>query len=133
MIKALHPDLNPNLSDREKELFYRVVEAYKSGDFRVMKILDAMVEDQREDEFATDSISKLKDEKERLTGLIYEIRLEINLIKATTPYIWKDILTDERAKQQKRQELNARINSRLAAIQTQEELIRKLMERRNEQ
>ena len=40
VIKALHPDLNPDLSDEKKELFFKAVRAYESGDLHMLRIID---------------------------------------------------------------------------------------------
>lgn len=43
IVKALHPDLRPNLSDDRMQLFYNAVEAYKNGDLNGLRIIEALV------------------------------------------------------------------------------------------
>ena len=43
VIKALHPDMNPEITDAQARLFDQAVSAYKNGDLPAMRLIDEMV------------------------------------------------------------------------------------------
>ena len=43
IVKALHPDLNPNLTQAQLNLFNNAVNAYESGDLNTLSIISVMV------------------------------------------------------------------------------------------
>lgn len=43
VVKSLHPDLNPDISEAQLKLFKTAVDAYKNGDVESMRIIGAMV------------------------------------------------------------------------------------------
>ncbi|MBQ7249334.1 MAG: molecular chaperone DnaJ, partial [Deltaproteobacteria bacterium] len=45
IVKALHPDLHPELTDAQKQLFLNAVEAYEKGDATSLEVIAAMVAD----------------------------------------------------------------------------------------
>ena len=45
IVKALHPDLNPDLSRAEIDLFANAVEAYKNADLNAIRIIAEMLDD----------------------------------------------------------------------------------------
>lgn len=92
----LHPDLNENLSDGEKELFVQITEAFKNGDLDMLESLCYLIPDG-----SMESISEM----DRLEELIIQKELEIIEIKADYPYNKKDLLLDEEKKQEYLNEL----------------------------
>jgi hypothetical protein len=45
IVKVLHPDLHPDLSDAQAQLFLNAVEAYEHGDLNGLRIISTMVVD----------------------------------------------------------------------------------------
>jgi hypothetical protein len=45
LVKRLHPDINSNLTDKEKNLWLRVVTAYKQGDLMEMEVLSILLDE----------------------------------------------------------------------------------------
>ena len=43
VVRALHPDLNPDVTPEQIELFYHAVDAYKAGDLRLLRAIETMV------------------------------------------------------------------------------------------
>lgn len=43
IVKALHPDINPDVSEAQVQLFDNAVSAYKNGDLNTLKIIGEMV------------------------------------------------------------------------------------------
>ena len=127
IVKKLHPDINPLVTDVEKELFYNATEAYKNGDLPSLQIIYDIVcsGDDIEDEGL--SGKSLDDEIERLEGLVGQIQDYINIIKSTPPYTWSIYLEDEKKRRDKLRSLEGDLKSFEEAVRTQEEAIKVLM------
>lgn len=108
-VKALHPDLHPDLSDAKKRLFQRAVEAYEFGDLAGLRVIAEMVGGSLAQEDEPDIMTHLLKEKERLTKLISAVAKSIASIKSEYPYIMKSIATDPEMIKEKKNELEAYI------------------------
>lgn len=126
IVKRLHPDLNPSITEGEKELFYNATESYKLGDLNTLRIIyDLTVKGEEEElSLSNDSLAK---EVERLEKAVVAIREEIERIKSNPPYTLKIYLEDERKKAVRLYTLRSETQSFYRAIQTQEEAIRDMM------
>ncbi len=135
VVKKLHPDLNPELTEAEKELFVRAVEAYKSGDVASMKLIYIV---SGADEETTDDDTKLKtvldmaEEKARLEQLIENIKNNMDEIKSCFPYTLKVYLDDDSLMKKKQDELSESIKDYENAIKDLDEAIAKLLEEKDE-
>ena len=105
--KALHPDINPDVSEAQVQLFDNAVSAYKSGDLGTLRIISEMVGNNPLPEQHKDAMTQLVEERERLEGLLESIRESIENIKTEYPYTMKDILEDTKKTEQKKQELES--------------------------
>lgn len=109
LCKRLHPDLNPNQTEEEKDLFIKVKAAYdlhRLGDLQNMLLyLDHT------------SMEKLKlvsgDEKteriKHLEGLIASLKSKIDQLKRSFPFSIKELIFDEEYIAQKQGEIRALI------------------------
>lgn len=93
IVKALHPDLHPDLSEAKKTLFQSAVEAYEHGDLTGIRIISEMVEATAQADWEDTSAQLLK-EKERLAKLIRKLSERIALIRSKYPYTMKVIVED---------------------------------------
>lgn len=105
LVKALHPDINPDVSQAQVQLFDNAVSAYKNGDLNTLRIIGEMVGNNPLSEQHKDAMTQLVEERERLQGLLKSIRESIDNIKSEYPYTMKDILEDTEKTEQKKQEL----------------------------
>lgn len=105
VVKALHPDLHPDISDAQAELFRNAVLAYKSGDLNTLRIISGMVSGPEPIKEGETGMSELLREKERLISLIQEIRDDIAKIKNEYPYTMKEIVQSEEKTAEKRGQL----------------------------
>ena len=92
IVKALHPDLNPEQSEEKLELFYNAILAYECSDLVRLRIIHAMISDPAITDEIIESFSTLKKEKGRLAELLQIIKDDIDAIKSEYPYILKDII-----------------------------------------
>lgn len=82
IVKALHPDINPDVSEAQVQLFDNAVSAYKSGDLGTLRIIGEMVGNNPLPEQHKDAMTQLVEERERLQGLLKSIRDSIENIKS---------------------------------------------------
>lgn len=95
IVKKLHPDLHPNMSEEQKNMFLNAVRAYDNGDLKMMRFIHGIVEGMEVYDFDKSGMDALQEEKERLTEMLVLARNEINEIKSQYPYILKELLEDE--------------------------------------
>lgn len=105
--KQLHPDLNENLTEEQRELFFRAAQAYKTGDITLMRMIDAAsqtfevksVEDEN-------GIEKLKKQIENLRRNIVSVTEIIRGIKNEFPFNMLDVINDKEQVRVRQEKLN---------------------------
>lgn len=110
IVKALHPDLNPNVTKQQIKLFQNAVTAYKNGDLQTLRIINEMISNNHSEDDNTDNIEKMRNELIRLDRMISSINGDIEKIKSEYPYTMKDILFDKEQLNQRKQELKDNID-----------------------
>ena len=104
IVKALHPDINPDVSESQIHLFANAVNAYRTGDLDTLKIIGEMVNDKPLDKHHENVMTQLAEEKERLQELVISIREHILKIRSEYPYTMKDIINNPEKTEQKKLE-----------------------------
>lgn len=110
VVKALHPDLHPDLSEAQTTLFHNAVTAYESGDLNSLRIISEMVAEPVLPDYKENGMAVLAKEKERLTGLLKTLRDRISEIKNEYPYTMKPIIQSEETITEKKAELEDTIS-----------------------
>lgn len=105
IVKALHPDLHPHLSEVQKTLWQNAVNAYKNGDLATIRIIAEMVGEHVFPTKEQDAMKQLLEEKERLAASLEAIRKDMEKIKSTYPYTVKDLLEDPEKTARRKAEL----------------------------
>jgi hypothetical protein len=109
LVKRLHPDVNPDMTEEEKRLWDNVSQAYRSGDLVELEALWLILQDGGPQIKRPDSLEILRSEKERLMGLVKTIMANIQEIKSKPPYtLWAKI-NDPRWIEKKQSEINGEI------------------------
>ncbi|HOG46001.1 MAG TPA: molecular chaperone DnaJ [Anaerolineae bacterium] len=109
IVKALHPDMRPDLSHAELGLFYNAVEAYEHGDLQGLRIISAMIAKPAIPDARSDGLAFLTKEKARLTELLQTLRDRIAEIKSEYPYTMKSLVQSPEKIQARKAELEERI------------------------
>jgi type I restriction enzyme M protein len=128
IVKSLHPDIHPDLSEAKIQLFYNAMTAYENGDVNGLRIISAMVTEPALLEEKPDVIPQLMKEKERLSKLLQSVKDRIAEIKSEYPYTMKSLVQSSEKTEARKAELEASIkqlNETLAAYTAKiEEMLR---------
>ena len=108
-MKALHPDLHPDITPAQVQLFHNAVHAYENGDLNSLRIISEMVAEPVIPEQSENGLTVLAKEKERLSKTLELIREQIAVIKTEYPYTMKDIVEDPERTAEKRAEIEETI------------------------
>lgn len=109
IVKGLHPDLNPDVTQAEQALFQNAVRAYECGDLDSLRIIARMITDLPETVEYSDELTILVKEKERLLQTIEGIKNQIERIKSEYPYTMKELVEDASLVEKKRSELEQNV------------------------
>ena len=109
IVKALHPDMNPDVTDDMKRMFQEAVDAYNRGMLEKLREIAALIDEGDlsggELTASPENIDKLKDIIDGLKLRIDELTDEIENIKSSFPYTMKEFLGDDKKVAKKQKEL----------------------------
>lgn len=94
IVKALHPDLHPDITSSQIQLFQNAVQAYEHGDLTSIRIISEMVVEPDIPDQSENVMTALLKEKDRLTKSLEFIRKQISEIKSEYPYTMKELVQD---------------------------------------
>ena len=127
IVKAMHPDLHPNQTQEERELFINAIKAYKNGDIVTIRLIYTMRGEATLPDKGGDAFKTLMREKERLTKILQTLREEIEKIKSEFPYTMRAFLNDERQVAAKKEELESIIKQYQEAAELYESRIKEML------
>lgn len=106
LIKKLHPDLNKESSEKNKNLFLQVTRAYENGDLETLKNLELLTNEIVEKEnIETGEFEELKNSKLKYKEIVKELLETIKKIKESYPYNKKEFLKSDILVQKKKEKL----------------------------
>ncbi len=128
IVKKLHPDMNPDITAREKELFNKAVKAYQDGDINTLQSIydevfyagDADINERNL------SLEELSEIRHKLEVRISQLQAEINKIKEAFPYKEKELLDDKDKLDKLRDEMNEDIRHNEETIKHLNEMLREI-------
>ena len=106
--KKLHPDANPDATDKELELFRKATKAYAEGDLETLREIAEQVDDTDIKEKYSDNlddIAKLREIKIKLAEKVVILKAHIDDIKNSFPYTEMEFLADNDAVKVRKEEL----------------------------
>ena len=86
IVKRLHPDLNPNVTERQLELFHKAVEAYENGDLEALRTIDFLIDSVDTIDLSESSVDRLKEQIRRCKEQIERLEAEMREVKSSFPY-----------------------------------------------
>ena len=136
IVKRLHPDVRPDLSAHEKDLFQQAQTAYERGDLETLERIWQELEGMNtpEETFADtpEDIEKMKLILENLKKLIRELQREITSIRSEFPYTMRDLLENEELLREKKAALQKQLQEIREANDSLAETIEQLREKLNQ-
>lgn len=129
LVHRLHPDLHPEQTEWERELFLKVQEAYRNEDLEKLRQLEAELNAGMP--FTSVESDTLEDWEERVKKLkeqIAAIEKEIKEIEKTFPFTYRDKLYDQEWIAAKKEEIRVRIEQLKAEKERLEEIVELLRE-----
>lgn len=125
LAKRLHPDLNPRQTERERNLWLQVADAYRDGALEELRTLNLLVGDESTAETGDDPNSSVLDalrrRRDELRAHIERALAQLAHIKLNAPYTLQEKLNDVAGLAARAAELREQIaqgKERLAALQT---------------
>ena len=106
IVKQLHPDLNPGVTEEQLRLYMNAVEAYRNGDLGTLRIIELMCAEQQN---VLPDIS-VKEQKEHLLEAIERVKEDIEEIKSRFPYTAEELLQDKEEITRRREQMQKQIN-----------------------
>ena len=109
LVKLIHPDMHPDLAEDEKikEYWQRIVTAYRYNDLEELQELDALVRMYLESRNPDSAGIRIDD----IDSRIRKIEEEIDEILSTEPYLYRLLLTDDKAIEERKQEYRNEIEA----------------------
>lgn len=92
LVKKLHPDINPGQPERHKELFLKVVAAYKTQDLNTLRQILLMLDTDSMEDLPEDT---LQDHIEKLEKTVEGIRERIKELESQFPFNLRDKIYDK--------------------------------------
>ncbi|MCB1144631.1 MAG: hypothetical protein KDK54_20415 [Leptospiraceae bacterium] len=89
LVRRLHPDLNENLSERERLLWNRLSLAYENFDLEEMKTIEMLL-DSMEEVQETSGLDELKKKVETIWDKLLKMENSLEKIKQSFPFSMKD-------------------------------------------
>ncbi|MBR0397286.1 MAG: hypothetical protein IJI10_03355 [Eubacterium sp.] len=136
IVKRLHPDVRPDLSAHEKDLFQQAQTAYERGDLETLERIWQELEGMNtpEETFADtpEDIEKMKVILENLKKLIRELQREITSIRSEFPYTIRELLENEELLGEKKAALQKQLQEIREANDSLVETIEQLREKLNQ-
>lgn len=127
IVKAMHPDLHPDQTEKEAELFKKANLAYENGDGaalqRIWRTVNGGAEPEQDGPTRLEALLK---ERARLTGLILQVRREIADIRSSFPFTVKDILNDPDKLAERQEQIRSRIAETGEALKRSREKLEEL-------
>lgn len=127
IVKGLHPDLHPDVTPAQIQLFQNAVQAYEAGDLNSLRIINEMVAQPVIPEQSENGLTALIKDKERLTKTLELIREQISAIKAEYPYTMKDLVEDPDQIAEKKAEIEETITALTEAYNVYAARIKELL------
>jgi hypothetical protein len=104
LVKRLHPDWNPNLTQEEKDLFVRVQASYKTANLQELRNILLMIDAQ-----SPSNQEDIEQEIAQYEKSIADMKERIEKLELTFPFTMREMLADEEQLRKQQEEIQANI------------------------
>ncbi len=113
LIKELHPDLNPNLTELQKSLWLQVLAAYEEGNLELLKSLEVYASLNEPEVIETNYHDLLLERRAKLNAEIDACLKQLDTLRNTPPISLREKLTDPQWLNAEQEKLRAQKDSLL--------------------
>jgi hypothetical protein len=110
LCKRLHPDLNPNQPDAEKDLFIKVKTAYDLNALQELQMILLYLDDLAGEKLILVSIPEKQQRIGHLERNISALSNKINSLELSFPFSHRDLIKDEAWIREKQEEIRSQIS-----------------------
>ncbi|MBR4263721.1 MAG: DnaJ domain-containing protein [Paludibacteraceae bacterium] len=107
LVKRLHPDWNPDLTQQERDLFVRVQAAYKTANLQELRNILLMIDAKEPTALQNTDIEK---EIAQYEKSIADMKERIEKLELTFPFTMREMLVDEEQLKRQQEEIQANIS-----------------------
>lgn len=111
LCKRLHPDLNPNQMEEEKDLFIKVKAAYDLQRLSDLQNILLYLDDSNKEKLTLISSTEKVERIEHLENQVISLKLKIDQLKQSFPFNIKELILNEEYIIQKQEELRIQIKT----------------------
>ena len=109
LVKMLHPDVNPDLTDDQERLWLRAQDAYEASDLQELQALALLAEKHSKIQPPPATLESLRLQRETLEKQIAAMIEKIDLIESLPPFTLRAQLEDEEWVEARRAEIDTQI------------------------
>lgn len=125
LVHRLHPDLHPEQTEWERELFLKVQEAYEKQDLNTLRQLEEELNSgMSSEEMDNETVEEWEERIQKLKDLISAIKEEITRIENGFPFTYRTNLYDQEWVSATQEEIRVRIE----LLQKEKERLEKIIE-----
>lgn len=106
--KALHPDLHPEQTQKDHDLFMKAVAAYRIGDIHVLRQIALAITEEKIEELPDNDLPSLI---EKAQASVDSFKKRIDKMNAEFPFIYRDQLKSEDWIKEQKVEISERISA----------------------
>jgi len=111
LCKKLHPDLNPNQTEEEKDLFVRVKSAYDLNQLGELQKILLYFENSKKEKVPSVSIDEKRKQIRHLEENIASLKSKIEQLKQSFPFTIEELIFDEEYILQRQNEIKTQIKT----------------------
>ena len=125
LVHRLHPDLHPEQTEWERDLFLKVQEAYRNEDLERLRQLEAELDAGVPfTSVESDTVEEWEARIAKLKKMIADVKNEINELEHSFPFTYRDKIDDKEWVVARQEELRVRIEM----LQQEKERLQKIVE-----
>lgn len=106
--KALHPDLHPDQSQKDHDMFMKAVAAYRMGDIHVLRQIALAITEEKIEDLPEDDLPALI---QKAQASVDSFKKRIDKMNAEFPFIYRDKLKNEDWVKEQKVEISERISA----------------------
>lgn len=111
LCKKLHPDLNPNQTEEEKDLFVRVKSAYDLNQLGELQKILLYFENSKKEKLPLVSVDEKREQIRHLEENIASLKSKIEQLKQSFPFTIEELIFDEEYILQRQEETKIQIKT----------------------